>query len=340
MQPSCEPTPAELAACRALLRGGSRTFHAASFLLPARVRDPAVSLYAFCRVADDAIDAGGGHAALAQLHARLDAAYAGRPLPIPADRAFADVVARHAIPRALPDALLEGLAWDAEGRRYQTIEDLYAYAARVAGTVGVMMALLMGARSPGALARACDLGIAMQLTNIARDIGEDARNGRIYLPLDWLREMQIDPQAWLAAPVFDGRIAAMVERLLRLADVLYLRAADGIAELPLACRPGISAARFVYAEIGRAVARNGHDSVTRRAVVPLWRKLALLGVSLGASMRPARGATSPVLAQAQFLVDAAHGRPALRQVPWWNLRARALFVIDLFERLERRSRAA
>jgi phytoene synthase len=340
MQPLSEPTPAELAACRALLRGGSRTFHAASFLLPARVRDPAISLYAFCRVADDAIDAGGRAAALGELRARLDAAYAGAAMPIPADRAFADVVARHAIPRHLPDALLEGLAWDAEGRRYPTIESLYAYAARVAGTVGVMMALLMGAHSAEQLARACDLGIAMQLTNIARDVGEDARNGRLYLPLDWLRDAQVDPEAWLADPVFDARIAAIVQRLLKLADALYARAEAGIAALPFACRPGISAARLVYAEIGHAVARNGFDSVTRRAVVPTWRKLVLLVLSLGAAIRPRRGAAGHTLAQGQFLIEAIPSRPAPRRVAWWNLRAQILFVIDLFERLERRSRTA
>ena len=103
-------------------------------------------------------------------------------------------------PAALPEALLEGLAWDAEGRSYETLDDLFDYAARVAGTVGVMMTLIMGVRSPEALARACDLGVAMQLTNIARDVGEDARMGRIYLPRQWLREAGVDAEAFLADP--------------------------------------------------------------------------------------------------------------------------------------------
>jgi len=333
-----EPTPADLAACRALLRGGSRTFHAASFLLPTWVRDPAVSLYAFCRVADDEIDTGGGSAALAALRERLDRAYGGDPLPIAADRAFADVVARFAIPRALPEALLEGLAWDADGRRYETIEDLYAYAARVAGTVGVMMALLMGARSPRQLARACDLGIAMQLTNIARDVGEDARNGRLYLPTEWMREAGIDPDAWLARPVHDSRIALIVKRLLAAADRLYMHAESGIADLPMSCRPGINAARFVYAEIGRAVEQNGLDSVSSRAVVPMRRKLALLAYSVLASIAPPRASELASLPEARFLVDAVPYQPPSRRIAWWNLRRRAVLAIDLFERLERRSR--
>ncbi len=103
------------------------------------------------------------------------------------------------------DALLEGFAWDAAGRRYDTLDDLLDYAARVAGAVGAMMAVLMGVRDPALLARACDLGVAMQLTNIARDVGEDARAGRLYLPLAWLREAGIDPDAFLADPALQSR---------------------------------------------------------------------------------------------------------------------------------------
>eukprot|EP01037_Dinobryon_pediforme_P021714 gene21714-22658_t len=124
---------------------------------------------------------------------RLARARDGRPLPFPADRAMADLMRTYAIPREVPEALLEGLGWDTDGRRYETLDDLLAYATRVAGTVGIMMTLLMGVREPEALARACDLGCAMQLTNIARDVGEDARAGRLYLPHTWLREQGIDP---------------------------------------------------------------------------------------------------------------------------------------------------
>ncbi len=134
---------------RRLLRGGSRSFYAASFLLPRRVRDPATALYAFCRLADDQIDlAEQPQEALSALRQRLDAVYGCRPHPIPADRALADVTRQFAIPRALLDALLEGFAWDAEGRAYSDLSGVYAYSARVAGTVGAMMALLMGVRDP------------------------------------------------------------------------------------------------------------------------------------------------------------------------------------------------
>src|ERR1700744_4657759 len=126
----------DIAICRALLRGGSRTFYAASKVLPARVADPAIALYAFCRLADDAVDTGSDRApAVARLRERLDRVYRGQPIDLAADRAFADVVSTFHIPRELPEALLDGLAWDMEGRRYETLQDLRAYAVRVAGSV-------------------------------------------------------------------------------------------------------------------------------------------------------------------------------------------------------------
>ena len=142
-----------------------------------------------------------------------------------------------------------------------------------------MMTLVMGVRDPVALARATDLGIAMQLTNIARDVGEDAANGRLYLPRAWLADVGIDPDAWRRAPVFDDRSAAVVRRLLESADHLYARATPGIAKLPLGCRPAMLAARRLYAEIGREVERAQFDSMSRRAVVPARRKAALLALA-------------------------------------------------------------
>ncbi len=326
------------AACRALLRTGSRTFFAASHLLPADVRESATALYAFCRLADDAVDLDATHergrlAALRRLEDRLDRAYRGAPLPLPADRAFADTVHRFAIPRELPGALLEGLKWDAEGRRYATLSDLHAYAARVAGAVGVMMALVMGVRDPAALARACDLGAAMQLTNIARDIGEDARASRLYLPLDWLAEAGIDADAWLAAPAFTPAIGGLTARLLGEAERLYAAGETGIADLPLACRPGIRAARLLYAEIGQEVARRGHDSVSSRAIVARGRKLRLLARAATPNRRRANLFELPLQPEARFLIEAVTPR---KSPPRRALGDRVVWVLDLFERVERR----
>ena len=130
---------ADRAACRNAIRAGSRSFFAASALLPAQVRRPAYGLYAFCRLSDDAIDEVDGRdrpAALARLATRLARIYEDAPCDAPADRAMADLVTAHQLPHALPAALIEGLAWDANGRRYETLSDLTAYAARVAGSVG------------------------------------------------------------------------------------------------------------------------------------------------------------------------------------------------------------
>ncbi len=322
--------PADLAACRRLLAEGSKSFFAASLLLPQRVRAPATALYAFCRVADDVVDREGGPAALARLTERLDRAYAGRPLDHPVDRALAATVAQFALPRALPEALLDGFAWDEAGRRYETLADLEAYAVRVAGSVGAMMAVLMGVRDAAALARATDLGVAMQLTNIARDVGEDARTGRVYLPLAWLAEAGLDADRFLAAPRHDAALASVVARLVTAAETLYARADAGIAALPRDCRPAIRAARLIYAEIGREVLRAGCDSVSRRAVVSKRRKLALAAQAAGALASLHRPDAAPPLAAARYVVEAA-ARPAPAAATVRSVD----FVIALFDRLER-----
>jgi len=253
---------------RQLMQGGSRTFFAASLLLPARIRAQATALYAFCRIADDEIDFGlDKPAALDALRKRLDGIYGGRPIDCAADRALCRVVQDTGLPRALLDGLLEGFLWDAEERQYETLAEVQAYGARVAGTVGAMMAIVMQTRSPDALARACELGVAMQLTNIARDVGEDARAGRLYLPRQWLREAGIDPEAWLRAPVFNAAIASVTGRLLDAADELYRRADAGIAALPRDCRGDPCRADRLCRD-WRAVAPTGprFDSSSRRGV--------------------------------------------------------------------------
>ena len=327
--------------CRATIRTGSLSFHAASKLLPARARDPALALYAFCRLADDAVDEGEQKpAAVLSLRDRLDLCYAGRPRDVPADRAFARVIEEHAMPRALPEALLEGLAWDACGRRYQTLSDVFAYSTRVAASVGAMMCVLMGVRDAHALARACDLGVAMQLTNIARDVGEDARAGRVYLPLDWLSEVGLTADALCAAPHDDPRLRTLVARLLGQAEALYQRAEAGVPMLPVSARPGILAARHIYAGIGGAIARNGHDSITLRARTTPAQKLGWIALSVvraGVMMVMPRSAVlyARPLGETRFLIDAAaiHA-PASG---WGEGRAGSL--IGLFAELEARDRA-
>jgi phytoene synthase len=296
---------ADLRACHAILAHGSKSFVAASRMLPARLHDRTAALYAFCRVADDAVDLGAdARVELERLHGRLDRIYTGRPDPDPVDRAYCDLVHELDIPRAVPAALLEGFAWDAERRRYETAEDLAAYCARVASTVGVMMTLVFGERSPILVARSCDLGLAMQLTNICRDVGEDARAGRVYLPLAWLREAGLDADAFVARPAPSPALAGVVRRTLALADSYYRRADGGMGLYPRDCRLGVRAARLIYAEIGRVIARHRYDSVTTRAYTSKIRKLVLLARALPVLLWPGRASSDPPAPAAKFLVDA------------------------------------
>jgi phytoene synthase len=303
--------PRDMEHCAEAIRQGSRSFHAASRLLPHSVLQPAMALYAFCRLADDAVDLRSDKAAaVLRLADRLDRAYAGRPYDAPADRAFAAIVDTFAMPRALPEALLEGLGWDAERRQYQTLCDLRAYSARVASSVGAMMCVLMRVRDAHAIARACDLGVAMQLTNIARDVGEDAREGRLYLPLDWLDDASIDPAALMTLPAMSGDLAGLIRRLLNEAATLYIRSDAGVPALPAACRPAIFAARHIYSGIGDALARSGYDAIGQRVRTTGAQKLGWLAL---AAIRAAVSTVMPgspriyalPLPETAFLVEAA-----------------------------------
>lgn len=301
----------DMEACREAIRHGSLSFHMASRLLPSSVRDPSLALYAFCRLADDAVDLQQEKAAaVLRLQDRLERIYQGRPENAPADRAFARVVEEFEMPRALPDALLEGLAWDAMGRRYETLSELFDYSARVASAVGVMMCVLMRVRDPHALARACDLGVAMQLTNIARDIGEDALEGRIYLPTEWLDEAGLSPQRFLDTPKPTKAIRQMTRRLVMQANRLYMRSEAGVAALPIGSRPGIYAARFIYAGIGSQVQRSGYDSISSRAHTSKSQKLGWLTISAARAALTTVMPKSAVLyasslPETKFLVQAA-----------------------------------
>ncbi|MFK7791908.1 MAG: phytoene/squalene synthase family protein [Devosiaceae bacterium] len=323
------------------MRQGSKSFYAASLLLPRRIRTPAYALYAFCRLSDDAVDAvDAPKDAVDQLRERLNLAYDEKPKNIPADRAFAEMVQQFQMPRELPEALLEGLEWDSQGWSPQTLSDTYAYSARVAAAVGAMMTVLMGGRDADTMARACDLGVAMQLTNIARDVGEDARNGRTYIPRDWLEEAGVDVDAFLAKPVFDERIAQCTERLLEVADMLYDRAIGGIAALPADCRPAIHAARLIYREIGHKVASNGYNSVDQRAVVSKQRKLVLLGSACNAAVWAPHSETAPALEETAFLVDAVPSIETGRSIePDEKDTRTAARILQLLEQLDKRERA-
>jgi hypothetical protein len=211
----------------------------------------------------------------------------------------------------------------------------------------LMSSLVMGARSATALARAAELGVAMQLTNIARDVGEDARNGRLYLPRAWLREEGVNVEAWLQQPVFTPAIARCTHRLLMTADALYARAEHGLQELPMDCRPAIQAARVVYAEIGRQLERQGLDAIRQRAVVSSRRKLTLIALATGtAFIAPAQPLGDPApLPAVRFLVDAVRAGEATSvshsaRPPRRSFDERMAWATDLHARLVERDDGA
>ncbi|WP_075215268.1 phytoene/squalene synthase family protein [Mongoliimonas terrestris] len=256
----------------AVMAAGSKSFAAAARLFDPPTRQSAVLLYAWCRHCDDVIDGqvlGHGRAGaaahpadrLARLQDLTRRALSGEPMADPAFRALQTVAATHALPHRWPLDHLEGFRMDVEGRTYRTLPDLLAYCHGVAGVVGLMMAHIMGVRGgdpvgDDTLDRAMDLGLAFQLTNIARDIVDDAEVGRCYLPLDWLDEAGIPP-ADAAAARHRPALATVARRLVEAAEPHYASAAIGIGRLPTRSAWAVATAAEVYRAIGTKVVAAG-----------------------------------------------------------------------------------
>ncbi len=282
---------------------GSKSFAAAARLFAPGTRRSVLMLYAWCRHCDDVVDGqelgfnvreAAPHdapAALAQLEAQTRRAYAGEAMQDPAFAAFQEVALRHRIDPRFAFDHLAGFAMDVEGARYETIEDTLRYCYHVAGVVGLMMASIMGAHDPRVLDRACDLGLAFQLTNIARDIVEDAKVGRCYLPAQWLREAGIPPEE-LADPRHRAQLAKVAARLVDYAEPYYDSARAGIAALPLRSAWAIASARNVYRQIGIEVKRRGPRAWDGRAGTSKAMKLWLLAKGAGSALS-SRLATQP-----------------------------------------------
>ncbi len=257
---------------RASIRRHSKSFALAARLLAPAARRYAERLYAWCRFADDAVDHApnldAAAAAVTELRADLEAVYAGREPRTVESKLLASVVAECKLPRTYPDELLAGLGMDAAGTRYRTVDDLLMYCHRVAGVVGLMMCHTLGVADDRAGPHAGALGLAMQLTNIARDVAEDWNRGRLYLPLDWLGE---EPPA--GQRLADAMAAPAVRRLLELADAHYDNGLAGLPYLTERCQLAVRVAADLYRAIGGRVRAVGCRPSAGRAVVPGWRKL-------------------------------------------------------------------
>lgn len=272
-----------IAICRTSIRTHSKSFALASQLLPSACRDDAAVLYAWCRRADDAIDESPIEeqaTQLLRLRAELDAVYGQQDVGDPVLAAFQELVRRCEIPRHYPDELLAGMAMDADGHSYADTESLMLYCYRVASTVGLMMSHVIGLSRDSAMRHAAQMGIAMQLTNVCRDVLEDWHRHRLYLPDSLLARhgagalrSKLDdafPETMLAPT------AAAVEELLVLADHYYRCADRGLNALPWRAAFGVRTARLVYSDIGRQLRRAACDISSGRAVVSTGRKLFLV----------------------------------------------------------------
>ena len=300
---------------RLIIQKGSKSFAAAAKLFDEETRENAYLLYAWCRHCDDVIDnqelgfdskpqdPAVTRQILAELRTKTQAAIDDKPSEEAVFEGLRYVLKRNEIPGRYPLELLDGFAMDATGHQYGTLSETLQYCYYVAGVVGVMMAYVMGTRDPEALERATDLGIAFQLTNISRDVHEDAEVSRIYLPGDWLAEAGI-PSEEILQPQHAAKLAAVVERLLNEADRYYKSADEGLRALGFRSAWAVAAARDVYRAIGQIVRERGEHAWQERVVVRKRRKL--LGVAEG------------MLDAARASLFGRHTNPAPRDSKLWS----------------------
>ncbi|HLV20290.1 MAG TPA: phytoene/squalene synthase family protein [Polyangiaceae bacterium] len=285
MNAALAPLPLEAEAAHVIAQH-SKSFALASRILPRACRAEVHVLYAWCRRADDLVDLQGAacaRRAVLLLGRELDGVYAGRRQDQPLLAAFQRVVLERSVPREYPAELIAGLSMDAEGTRYETLGDLHRYCYRVAGTVGLMMAHVLGARDARALRPAAHLGMAMQLTNICRDVTEDWQRGRLYLPAALFPDGRAPaPGARRLGAQDRAAFAAVVAALLDEARAFYRSADVGLQWLPWRAGLAVRAARRVYAAIGERIAGRRCDVFLPRAIVPAPLKWWLLGTILAA----------------------------------------------------------
>lgn len=275
---------------RLIIQRGSKSFATAAKIFDEETRDNAYMLYAWCRHCDDVIDnqelgfnsqpqdAAVTRKVLDELRRKTQAAIDDVPSDDHVFEGLRYVLKKNAIPGRYPLELLEGFAMDSGEHHYKTFNETLQYCYYVAGVVGVMMAYVMGTRDAAALQRATDLGIAFQLTNISRDVREDALIDRVYLPEEWLVAAGI-PTDDVLNPAHSAALINVVERLLNEADRYYASADQGLRALGFRSAWAVAAARGVYKAIGDKVRERGVHALTERVIVRKRRKL--LGVAEG-----------------------------------------------------------
>jgi 15-cis-phytoene synthase len=280
------PRARVLEASHRTLHRRARTFSLASYLLPRAARDDAALVYAFCRLVDDTVDEAHDPVAAEAALDRLGEELGGRRPARPLVAAFLDAAGRIDLPLAAAAELIEGVRTDLRRVRVADDEELLRYCYRVASTVGLMMCAVLGVRARAARPFAIDLGVAMQLTNIARDVAEDAHLGRVYLPARRLHRHGVDPEMLVAGTADRAAVAAVVLEVLDLADRYYRSADDGMRDIPWRARQAILVASRVYRAIGVRLRLRAGDALAGRTVVPAAAKVAWTSRALVAGLRP------------------------------------------------------
>ncbi|MGB8214735.1 MAG: squalene/phytoene synthase family protein [Anaerolineales bacterium] len=263
-------------ACEDITRQHSRTFHLASSLLPPQKRQAIRALYAFCRISDDIVDCTSADDPLPMLNdwrsRSLSSHPSGEHLVA---LAWADTRLKFGIPVCYAEQLLDGVASDLTRCRYQTFEELAEYAYRVASTVGLMAMHIVGFSGPEAIPYAIKLGVALQMTNILRDVTEDWRKGRLYLPLEDLKQFGLtegDIAGGMVTPRWRKFMRFQIQRVRR----MYAEAWPGIAMLKGDGRFAIAAASNLYEAILSDIENHDYNVFSRRAHIDAWGKLRRL----------------------------------------------------------------
>ena len=268
---------------RQVMNQHARTFSLAARLFPQHTRDDVAVTYAFCRLVDDTVDdAPDPNLAASELR-KIQDEFRGDRAPRPLLRVFRALCERHDIPRGAVHELTVGVGSDVGLIRFEDDRDLLRYAYRVAGTVGLIMARLIGATDPLAMPHAVDLGVGMQITNICRDVLEDAQRNRVYLPAKRLRAHGVDPEELIAGTAQREAVARVVSDLLILGDRYYASGNAGLHYIPRVPRAAVASAARMYRGIGVKIERGGYDVLSGRTVVGASGKLKWFMTGLGHS---------------------------------------------------------
>jgi phytoene synthase len=266
--------------CRRVARSRARNFYYSFVLLSRAQRDAMCAVYAFMRYCDDLSDEpGASRAALDQWRAALDEALAGRCGAHPVLPAFHDTVIRYRIPPRYFHEMIDGVASDLEPRRFETFAQLYRYCYQVASTAGLTTIHIFGFESPEALPLAEKCGIAFQLTNILRDIREDAERGRIYLPAEDLARFHVTPddiRAGLRTPEFIDLMDFETSR----AREYYKESQPLVGLVDRRSRASLGALISIYSRLLDRIERSNYDVFSHRISLPAWEKCRIVIRSL------------------------------------------------------------